>query len=170
LEEKEKAATQVNYAVDLLTQSISNLRDISKSLNSELVASAGLIKALDTELARIRKTGLFEIDFNISGEPVYLETQKELVIFRIIQEAFNNIIKHARATRSNIDLNYRTSSLEIQIRDNGIGFQFPEDEKLLNAGKAGLVNMKTRTKMIGGKMKIKSPPHKGSLLHFEIPI
>jgi signal transduction histidine kinase len=170
LNNKEKAATQVTYSVDLLTQSISNLRDISKSLNSELVANQGLIKALDTEINRIRKTGLFEIDFEITGDPVYLDTQKELVIFRIIQEGFNNIIKHARATRSIIDLKFNDRSLVILLNDNGIGFNLSQEKPPVSSGKAGLANMMTRTQMIGGVMSIESATGKGSRLTFNIPI
>ena len=170
LNNKEQTATQVAYSVDLLTQSIANLRDISRSLNSELLASQGLIKALDMEINRIRKTGLFEIEFEISGDPVYLDTQKELVIFRIIQEGFNNIIKHARATRSIIDLNFSGQNLNILIRDDGIGFNFSPDNSPVSTGKSGLANMKTRTSMIGGTMSIQSEAGKGSRLIFNIPI
>jgi len=170
LDDKEQAAKQVNYSVDLLTQSISNLRDISRSLNSELIANQGLIKALDMEIGRIRKTGLFEIDFEISGDPVYLDTQKELVIFRIIQEGFNNIIKHARATRSMIDLHFSKQNLMILLGDNGIGFNLSNENPAILNGKAGLANMKTRTRMIGGTMSIESAAGKGSKLIFNIPI
>lgn len=169
LDDRNKAASQVNYAVDLLTQSISNLRDISKSLNSELVANQGLIKALDTEIARIRKTGLFEIEFEVNGEPVYMDTQKELVIFRIIQEGFNNIIKHARATRSIIDLNFKPEYLKILLVDNGVGFNCSPEKSQASNGKSGLANMKTRTQMIGGTMQIESNGQ-GSMLTFTIPI
>jgi len=170
LQEKEKAAEQVNNAVDLLTQSIANLRDISRSLNSELVANSGLIKAIESEISRIHKTGLFEIELSVIGDPVYLDTQKELVIFRIVQEAFNNIIKHARATKCNVLLNYQDDLLEIQVSDNGVGFQLTNKEMPVQPGKAGLVNMRTRTKMIGGSMKIDSAALSGSLLQFKIPI
>ncbi len=170
LSSHEQAATQINYAVDLLTQSISNLRDISRSLNSELVGSQGLIRALEMEIARIRKTGLFEIDFRVLGEPIYLDTHKELVIFRIIQEAYNNIIKHARATHTGIELLYGPSSLDIEISDNGVGFHSPTEEALVESGKAGLANMRTRTRTIGGTMEIDTAVRGGSRLHFNIPI
>src|SRR5436190_856985 len=91
--EKEKAVSQLNTSIELISQSITNLSDISKSLNSDIIASQGLITAVKNELQRIREIGLFNIDLNIPGNPVYMDIQRELIIFRIIQEAFNNIIK-----------------------------------------------------------------------------
>jgi signal transduction histidine kinase len=168
LNEKEKLATQVNLSVELISQSIANLSDISKSLNSDIINSQGLIKALEIEIYRIKETGVFTINFNITGEPVYMEMQKELIIFRIIQEAFNNIIKHAKAKQTALTLHYNNERLHIVIKDDGIGFTVPKIEtgKL---DKAGLKNMETRTKMIHGKMQIESVTGKGTTLSFAIP-
>lgn len=168
--EKELVASKVNYSVELLTESIANLRNISRSLNADLLESQGLIRTLEMEISRIRKAGLFEIDFQLTGEPVFLDTNRELFIFRIIQEAFNNIIKHAKATRSRLELHYCEAFLNISIEDNGIGFRTKGKADPSNLGKAGLRNMYTRTRLIRGTMMIESARLKGTKLFFNIPI
>ena len=167
--ENEKAVFQVNSSIELISRSIANLSDISKSLNSDVISSHGLITAIKNEIQRIREIGLFNIDLNIAGNPVYMDTQKELIIFRIIQEAFNNIIKHANATNSTLTLNYNATALNIGIQDNGSGFVLPDISLSDKTGNAGLKNMQTRTKMIGGEMKIESVINKGTILSFILP-
>lgn len=169
LEEPEKAGFQVNSSIELISKSLNNLSGISKSLNSDIISSQGLIKALENEIQRIRETGLFAIDFRITGEPVYMVTQKELIIFRIVQEAFNNIIKHARANNAGLILHYDEKELSIKVTDDGVGFEMPGEVNTVKNNKAGLKNMETRTRMIQGDMKIQSKANQGSVLSFNIP-
>lgn len=167
--DRKKAELQVNTSIGILTQSISNLADLSKSLSSDIISSQGLINSLKDEVARIRQTGLFLLDFVLTGETVYLESHRELIIFRIIQEAFNNIIKHANATHARLTLHFTDNHLTILIGDNGKGFTIQEN---LNHPKtaAGLKNMETRTRMIGGEMLIKSLTGQGTTIRLNIPL
>lgn len=164
--EKEKAIVQVNSSIDLISQSISNLSDISKSLNSDLISSQGLITAVKNEINRIRETGLFSVDMIITGEPVYMDVKKELIIFRIIQESFNNIIKHSGANLVSLTLDYSANQLQLTISDNGKGFISSDHTA---SGKAGLKNIETRTGMLGGKMQMASEENKGTNLSFIFP-
>ena len=169
LEQREQASFQVNSSIELISKSINNLSGISKSLNSDIIGSQGLIKALENEIQRIRETGLFEIEFCITGEPTYMDTKKDLIIFRIVQEAFNNIIRHAKASKSRLALHYTSNALNITITDDGVGFDTASEVKMPHKSKAGLKNMETRTKMIGGEMQIESKTGQGSVLKFTIP-
>ena len=169
LDQLAQASFQVNSSIDLISKSINNLSGISKSLNSDIIGSQGLIKALENEIQRIRETGLFSIELCVTGEPAYMETKKELIIFRIVQEAFNNIIRHARASRCKLALHYNPNTLNIEINDDGVGFDLVSEVKRQHKNKAGLTNMETRTKMIGGQMQIESKTGLGSILKFIIP-
>ena len=169
LAQREQAGFQVNSSIELISKSINNLSGISKSLNSDIIGSQGLIRALENEIQRIRETGLFTIEFRVTGEPVYMDSKKELIIFRIVQEAFNNIIRHARASSCNVLLHYDSIALRISIADNGVGFDLLTESKASENNKAGLKNMRTRTKMIGGDMEIESRIGQGSILKFTIP-
>jgi signal transduction histidine kinase len=104
-----------------LVKAIVDLGDLSKGMNSELIINQGLIEALKKEIKRLTELNLFELDYSVAGNPVFMDSQKELVIFRIIQEAFNNIIKHARATSVRLKLEYDFDQINVLIADNGKG-------------------------------------------------
>ncbi len=165
--EKEAAVEKVETTINLLSSSIAQLSNISKGLNADIIIQHGLLKAIEDEIQLIQKTKLFSVELAISGTPFYMDAQRELIIFRIIQEGFNNIIKHARATSTKLLLHYDPEKLKIFIRDNGTGF----DETM--AGKirqAGLKNMETRIRVLKGTMKITSSPGNGTILLFTIPV
>jgi len=164
--DKEGSTNKMNFSIDLLTKSIAELSDISKGLNADIIIQHGLLQAIEEEVHRLRQAGLFSIEFELTGVPVYMDSQRELIIFRIIQEAFNNIIKHAQAVKASLLMNYNELELTIAIHDNGIGFD-PELSSINRS--AGLKNMETRTKMLGGQINISSQPGLGSTLNFTIP-
>jgi signal transduction histidine kinase len=168
-DEKEKSTAQINSSIELISRCITNLSDISKSLNSDIIGSQGLITATENEIIRIREIGLFTIDMHTSGDPVYMDTQKELIIFRILQEAFNNIIRHAKATHAELTLHYASAELHITIQDNGVGFLLSDEKIAGKNGKAGLKNMETRAKTIGGSLELESVIDKGTLISFNFP-
>lgn len=163
---REKAGEKVDTSIKLLSQSIAGLSDISKGLNADVIIQHGLLKATEDEMLRIRQAGLFNLDVAITGDPVYMDNQKELIIFRIIQEAFNNIIKHANAGNAKLALHYNAVRLAITISDDGKGF----DTELAGSNrKAGLKNIATRIKTLKGEMHICSRPGNGTVLSFNIP-
>lgn len=163
---KERSVENLTSTIDLLTSSISQLSDISKSLNSDIITQHGLLEAIEEELNRIRKAGLFELKLDITGNPVYMDSQRELVVFRIIQEAFNNIIKHACASAVCLGLHYNQEKLLVTISDDGKGF----DHRVVgNINHAGLRNMETRAKVLKGEILISSRPGVGTYLSFNIP-
>jgi len=161
---------QINSSLEQISKAINDLSDISKSLNSELISNQGLIIALEQEMAKMNEMNLFELNYLVTGTPVFMDSQKELIIFRIIQEAFNNIIKHARATAVEVMLHYTGDRIEVSISDNGRGFCDKEAE--LNSDKksrAGLNNMKKRALIFNGNTLIKSEPDIGTKVFVTIP-
>lgn len=165
-EEKEKAMTKVESSIELLTQSIAQLSDLSKSLDTGSFSQHGLLGAIGEELQRIDRTGTFHTDYQLTGNPVFMNSQVELVIFRIIQEAFNNIIKHAAAKKVELELHYHPDQLQVTIRDDGKGF---ETDFLPSGQHSGLKNMRARVEILGGQMDLVSNPGKGTTLNFIIP-
>ncbi len=159
----------VRSSVDLIGVAIDKLSAISKSLNSDIISSMGLIAAVEKEVEQIKETGLIEILLCITGSTMYMDSRKELVILRIIQEALNNIVKHSSASQAHISLNYCAGHLDVTIRDNGRGFVPPDPNENTRAGKAGLSNMSKRVKAMTGEMTIESSPGQGTTLNFIIP-
>jgi two-component system, NarL family, sensor kinase len=158
---------KISNSIELISKSILELSDISKSLNADIIGQQGLLKAIEQEVLRIEQIGLFKVLFTVKGNPVFMDAKKELIIFRIIQEAFNNILKHALSTIAELNLEFSEANLLILIKDNGKGF----DTRLnLHSGQAGLNNMRTRSKVLGGVFRIYSTPGVGTQLFLEIPV
>lgn len=156
----------INSSIDLISKSINDLSDISKSMNADIISQQGLIDALKNETIRIQKTGLIVINVSIRGNPVFMDAHKELIIFRIVQEAFNNIIKHSEAKNVNLDLNYINDHMEITIQDDGKGF----DLAFSGATKgAGLNNMRNRAKIFSGNVNFESQKGQGTKIFISIP-
>jgi signal transduction histidine kinase len=109
------------------------------------------------------------VSYEVAGEPVFMDCEKELVVFRIIQEAFNNIVKHSGASAVWLKLDYSNHFLDIMIRDNGIGFN--RDEALAKKGNsnAGLNNMLKRAKLFGGHLLLESRPQRGTQILVSVP-
>lgn len=170
IKDEQNAHKKIFASSQLLSESIDHLKNISRSLNSDLIKSYGLIKAVETEIDKITELGKMKVFFDIIGEPVYMDSQKELIIFRIIQESLNNVIKHANASRTNLTLKFKDILLEILVNDNGKGFDFSAVDNIAGLGKAGLKNMNSRAKMIRGEMKVISSLGNGTTLIFIIPI
>uniref|UniRef100_UPI0030DC4098 sensor histidine kinase n=1 Tax=uncultured Planktosalinus sp. TaxID=1810935 RepID=UPI0030DC4098 len=93
--------------------------------------------------------------------------QQEVNLFRIVQESFNNVIKHSNATAIQFELTKKKSSVTIKLTDNGKGFDFSEKYKDFNS--LGLKTLKERTRYLNGVMKVNSETNKGTQLEFIIP-
>ena len=163
---KETTQERVENSVSLITRSIVDLSDISKSLNANIITEHGLLKAIDEEVKQLQQTQLFTLQYTCTGNPVFMEPQTELIIFRIMQESFNNIIKHADAKNVSLQLHYNDVAVTINITDNGIGF---DKDVAGKNGAAGLKNIESRTKTVGGKFELKSIPSQGTSITFIIP-
>jgi signal transduction histidine kinase len=133
----------------LITQSLQTLRDLAKSLNGGLLSQAGLLPALELEIRTIGKLGVIQPAFRIFGEPVSIDENKSLIIFRIAQEALHNVIKHAEASVVELQVLFSKDSVSLVIKDNGKGI----GDLSGNAG-SGLRNMKDRSRVIGGTFDI----------------
>lgn len=152
----------------LVGKAIRDLRDLSKSMNTDNIEALGLERAIEYETDLIRKSG-YKAVLNIRGRIQRLEPQKELILFRIIQEVLNNFIKHADATAISIDINYTESECSLCIHDNGKGFD-SSSVKEGNAGQSlGMRNMHERAALIGAFFSISSTIGEGTTVNIHIP-
>lgn len=154
----EQKQRKIDESRDLLAQVITDLRDLSKSLSFQQISQYGLERAIQTEVARVNKSGLIEINLEVSGEPYSLGEQRELVLFRIFQESLNNALKYAYARHLRINLLYAAELFNLTIADDGIGFSTEAAEK--NNG-SGLRNIESRAALIGADAILESSPGKG---------
>ncbi len=165
LNDNPPASRQVAESVNMIGEAISDLSDISRSMSSEIVLNNGFLNAVEFEAVQLRKLGLYEIDIITSGAPVFLNANTELVLFRILQEGLNNIVKHAGASVISILLHYSPRHLTMKIVDNGSGFNTGTKKE-----GTGLQNIKKRAMLLNGTMKIYSDAAGGTTLLIDIPI
>lgn len=161
LGKKEEAKNSILEISDILEKALDELRHLSRTLNSELISIGGLVKSIETQVGYIKKGGKYNIHLKVEGEPVLINDKKDTILFRMVQEALNNIIRHAKATEICISLHYEGKFLKLQIKDNGIGF----DLKELNSGSKsmnGTNNMRQRAKLIEAEFHIESQPGNGT--------
>lgn len=157
MDENEKQK-KINESRELIAQTITDLRDLSKSLSFEHIASLGLVQTIETEVEKINKSGLVSVSFGLEGTAYSLGEQRELVLFRIFQESLNNALKHSGAKHFKIRLQYHPDLFNLTLQDDGSGFS---SETLKNKSGSGLRNMENRATLIGGTAKIDSSPGKG---------
>ena len=152
----------------LLTKAIHDLRSISKTMNTDVISSAGLQQVVKYQLQDIEKTGEFKTEFIVNGDQYSLGSEKELIIFRIIQEALNNTIKHSAAKEIKVICDYKPGKFQLVVMDNGQGIEKNNDKSFIALG-SGLHNMANRTRLIGGQFSINSNMS-GTKIIIDLPI
>jgi signal transduction histidine kinase len=169
--EPDGLAAKIEDSKKLVAKAINDLRDIAKGLNSDNIADIGLVRAIEYELKMIEKTGSYKTSLELSGEIQKLPAQKELILFRIVQEILNNIIKHANGKSILINADYSTNDLKLLIKDDGEGFN-TEILNIENTGQNGLGirNMNSRAKLIGAEFTMNSTKGNGTEVKLSIPI
>ncbi|MBB5397381.1 sensor histidine kinase [Mucilaginibacter sp. AK015] len=160
----EQVSVKIDESRNLIAQVINDLRDLSKSLSYDHIVQLGLVKTIEIEAGRINKSGIIKIDLAIGGNAQGLGEQRELVLFRIFQEALNNALKHSGAKQLKISLDYFDHLFNLTIQDNGVGFLAAE----LPNGGSGLKNIVNRAALIGAAAVIDSAPGKGCCIKISI--
>lgn len=150
---------------ELVSKAITDLRTLSKTLHTEAVLSAGIADAIEMELRLVEKAGVFATGFSISGTPAPIDPQKELILFRAVQEALNNAMKHSGAEKIDVTLIYSPQELTVLVTDNGKGFGQEHDA----AQGSGLRNMRNRAKLIGGSFVVEAQ-QPGTQIRLNLPI
>jgi signal transduction histidine kinase len=152
----------------MLTQLTEDVRNISRSLNGDYIKARGLVEILGNELKHIGATKNFSCELKVTGnrEHKILNGDEELVAYRIAQEAIQNILKHAKASKIEVTLHYEPEKFIMEICDNGIGFNRDE----LNGSQGmGMQNMQERSKFLNGNLNVETEPDKGCAVTLEVP-
>lgn len=148
---------ELNELSELLGECIQDIRDLSKTLITEQIIHFGLTESIEREVERIKKLKLLKIDFITQKQDIDISPKHALILFRIIQESINNILKHSRAKNLTIELEDNDEILCIKISDNGKGF----NTRNIQDG-SGLKNMELRAKLIHAEFSICSELDKGT--------
>lgn len=156
---------QIKETKDVVTATVQEVRALSKTLNTDVIQHNGLIASVRTELERFNRLNFLHAELKIEGEEKFIRSEDEIIIFRIMQEFFSNVIKHAKANNLFVFLCYREKELEITVEDDGTGF-----DTSVNRDSSGLHNMKSRANLLGARYELASQPGKGTKLNLVYPL
>jgi signal transduction histidine kinase len=151
-------------SLEILGKAIADLRNMSHTMNGHFVDNIGLVAALKKDISYIESTKQIACRLKIEGDPITLGAGEELLIFRIMQEAVANALKHASATQIEVMLRYTHRCFEAIVQDNGIGFEI--DNTAVNG--LGLGNMELRAKLINANLLVTSVPNEGTCVKLQL--
>ncbi len=161
---------QLEKAKEIVALLLEETRRLILDLRPMLLDDMGLIAAIrwDTE-SRLADTGIvssFEIDTNRDRFPPHVET----AVFRIVQEATNNVVKHSQASHVGLSLSYSADVIRIVVTDDGTGFDLAGGGSHDDDAHVGLAGMRERVSLLGGEMSIETEPGSGTAVRVEIPL
>jgi signal transduction histidine kinase len=146
------------------------LREIAHSLESKSIVSRPVGEILHREVDAFTERSGIEAGLELLGDPESLTSAQRVAVFRAIQEALSNVREHSGATRADIVMRARRSSIEVRIVDNGTGFEVERAiAQAAERGRLGLVGIGERVRMLGGTFEIESEPGGPTVLAFSLP-
>jgi two-component system NarL family sensor kinase len=160
----EPGAQSINNVIVQLDQSISELRRVSHNMMPEALLRFGLREALENYCANLNVAGSIKVQLHTYGLDERLEQATEIVLYRIVQELLNNVIRHARAQNVLVQLIRKQDRFSLTVEDDGVGFDGKDLDK--RAG-AGIANVRARAEYLGGSVDIHSVPGQGTSVNVE---
>ncbi|HYT22610.1 MAG TPA: ATP-binding protein [Candidatus Polarisedimenticolia bacterium] len=149
---------------EIAQSTLNNIRTLSQALHPVLLEEAGLESTLDWYIPTAgRQTGL-ALHYEKTGQPFPVETSAGVHIYRVLQEALNNVSRHSGANDAWIWLRFAPDSLELEVEDHGKGFVREKSQRGI-----GLVGMRERAELIGGTLMISPHPQGGTKVRLQIP-
>lgn len=160
----EEILDQLNDAKTLVSETVQEVRTLSKTLNHDVIVKNGLVASVEVEVSRFNKLQFLVASLEVKGEEITLSNEHDIIIFRILQECFSNVIKHARAKKLFVHLDYQSECLKITVQDDGVGFDMN-----IQSQNSGLETMKNRAALIHASFDLKSSVGNGTKLELNYP-
>ena len=149
---------------EIAQTTLNNIRTLSQALHPVLLEEAGLESTLEWYVPTVGRQAGIELHYEKSGKPFTVEASAGVHIYRVLQEALNNISRHSGARDAWIRLKYTGNSLELEVEDHGSGFVAEKMQRGI-----GLVAMRERAELIGGTLAITPGPQGGTQVRLQIP-
>jgi signal transduction histidine kinase len=159
--------SDIKLIEEQLNANIKELRDLLLGLRPPMLDDMGLFKAIETHLKNFGHKNSVQYSFQPPESMPALTRDAQINLFRIVQEALNNIEKHAGASHVTIEIDTTPQKLHLTIRDDGKGFPHKGRGKPRNLG---IASMRERTELLGGKLSIKSEADRGTMISVDVPL
>lgn len=161
----EQAGVALEYVQNLAEAGLAEMRALIFELRPEVLEQEGLSAALAKQLEALEIRHGLKTEFVMGDEPDLPFGTKQ-ALFRVVQEALHNVVKHAHATTASLRLEQTADSVLLEIKDNGVGF----DTEQLFSGRLGLKSMRERAVSLGGTFELNSRPGAGTLMRIVVPL
>jgi two-component system sensor histidine kinase DegS len=151
-------------------EALEALRTTAQGLRPRIIDDLGLVAAVEWIAEELERDQQIQVTVEAEGIESELSPETQIVLFRIAQEALNNIRKHARASRVAIRITREDDDIVMTVTDDGIGFEVPERvEDMVSAGKLGLMGMYERARLLEGSFQVKSRPGETTRITVRLP-
>ncbi len=153
----------------LAEQTIENLRRLTRALRPIYLEDLGLVTALEMLTRETGQNNQLAVDFHKTGQERRLSREVELSLYRIAQEALNNVLKHSKASHADLKIVFDTSEIKMEVSDNGNGFLVPKSPtEFAPNGHFGLMGVHERADLINARLEIESALGKGTSLKIRL--
>ncbi|HHY93123.1 MAG TPA: sensor histidine kinase, partial [Firmicutes bacterium] len=170
-EDTVKARSELETVEKIIRAGLRETRDVIFNLRPLSLDNLGLKAAVDNLAVQIQERTGLRVSVVQHGQEERLETNVASCVFRIIQEALNNVVKHAQATEAKVRLEFSPEFLAVRIVDNGRGFVLEKGVLKSAEGEHwGLMGMRERAELVGGSLQVKSTPGRGTRVDFHLPL
>ncbi len=170
---KQEVSDRLNDISDVSTQTIGEVRDIALDLRPYHLDKLGLTTSIESIIRRSSESGTLALVSDIDPIDNVFPKGEEIHIYRIVQEALNNVAKHSEATEASVSVKRNFDRIRVTVRDNGKGFEAPRST-LPGPGEFsrgfGLFGLGERARILGGTLQIGSAPGQGTTLILDLPI
>ncbi|MFT3705246.1 MAG: histidine kinase [Agriterribacter sp.] len=159
--------SMLSEVTENITSAMSDIRNLSHSIDSDRLRTISIISSLSHEIKRVNKCQRTRAVLKVYGDERPMEPKKKLLLFRMVQESLQNVIKHAAASYVSIELNFKEQLLHAAIADNGRGFDYKGEKTGIKG--SGLRNIRTRALLGGGNCSVISSANQGTTILLDIP-
>jgi signal transduction histidine kinase len=159
---------RIDETAAILEKLLGQVRQISLDLRPSTLDDLGLVPALRSLLDQQGRRASVAVRFSVKDVPENLNPEIQTTCFRIAQEAITNVVRHANATRIDVELARENGNLRLQVRDNGRGFD--ADSTQAQAAGLGLIGIKERAALVDAHAKVVSSPNKGTTVEVSLPL
>ncbi|HEV2488927.1 MAG TPA: sensor histidine kinase [Candidatus Acidoferrales bacterium] len=149
---------------DITQRTLDNVRTLSQALHPVMLDEAGLESTLEWYISTFEKQAGVAIKYEKTGAPFPLDSGAAIHIYRILQEALNNVARHSEAKEAWVRVRYLEDALEFEVEDHGTGCPAKRGERGI-----GLVAMRERAELLGGKIEFAQPAQGGTLIRVCLP-
>jgi signal transduction histidine kinase len=158
----DRALDAMNKAQELTQKGLARVRESVAALRESPVSNRPLGEAIASLVKETQSSGIVT-EFTVSGEPQALQKNVALALYRAAQEGLTNVCRHARASRVDVLLAYQPDTVRLEVRDNGVG-------AAQTTGGFGLLGIRERMQLLGGKLEINTGVGKGFCLTASVPL